>query len=239
MKIHKKATKKPKPKTPQLTITDMVHWAYMHFESNQGRFKEETRVTAAKFHTDFSTIARRHERLCEFGCISADARTKDATDPKTKLKVIKAYFVPTPPAKYLRLASLLWDIGEDQGILPPVARTQQAQTGINSGSEPVAPMQHMTADVFNDALLTVDSSRLSNIDIVNSSVTVAPTQQANPVENKANLPDASVQQAQKLRRVLSDLQAKRKRYREYGEPRPDLDAEIESVVWQLERLEGK
>src|SRR2546430_17555500 len=111
MKVSKKPAKH-KSKQQRLTVEDMVHWTYMSMNSNAGRFKEDSRVTAARFHTHFSTITRRHQRLCDLGYISVDDRTVNVRDRKSGRMLPVAYFVPQPPADYIALARLIWDIYE-------------------------------------------------------------------------------------------------------------------------------
>jgi len=224
MKILKKSSK-PKPKQQRLTVPDIIHWAYLHLNAQNGRFKEDSRLTSVKFHTDHSTITRRHQRLCKLGCITADERTVAVRDNKTGRMLPVTYFVPSPPAKYLQLAHLVWDIENEVGVRPPVANVHTAEPIVNSGSDPCAPMQHISADVSNDALLTVNSSTSSNTEIVNSDVSVASAHTEKDVESKWSSPCASTHTAQ-LDRTLRDLENKLARYREWNIARPDLEQQI-------------
>lgn len=235
MKVHKKKSAKTKPKEQRLTIDDRVHWVYMHMNANAGRFKEDSRVTALKFHTSHPTIFRQHKRLCDLGCITVDARTVDVRDKKTGRMLPVAFFVPSPPASHIALAKLIWAIEAEDGILPPVTNMNMVEPCVKSGSEPCSQMNHTSADVLNIAIHAVDNSKSLDKTIDNSSVHGSKVNTEKLVENKATPPCSPVRQASRLDRELAD--ARRKLQRMEASDRADKNDYITAIRTQIANIE--
>ena len=188
MKVLKKTTK-PRPrrgKRGKLTLELLLHWAYVWFTANNGRFCEPVRTTAPKLHVGKTKVNTLHDTLVTVGIMHVDMETvgRDANGKRQTL----AYYVTTPDKAVLAFAHYWWALEAEHGTASPVRNYGLDETCVKTDSEPVRNDVHITTDNIVP-LQSVVNSRSLHQNTVNSYGSVRERGQVEPVESKEISPE--------------------------------------------------